>query len=91
MQPRTQNLVEGADERIRKHLVGSIATKQRVLEECSEAILAAAEAIAGSMGAGGKMLLCGNGGSAADCQHIAGEMVSISISRSHGLAWQPSP
>lgn len=28
-----------------------------------------------SLSAGGKVLLCGNGGSAADCQHLAGELV----------------
>ena len=72
-----EGLVSGAAERLKKHLLGSIAAKQRVLEECEAPILAAAGAIASSMAAGGKMLLCGNGGSAADCQHIAGEMVSV--------------
>jgi len=28
-----------------------------------------------ALNSGGKMLLCGNGGSTADCQHFAGEMV----------------
>ena len=77
MQPETKGLVSDAEERLRRHLVGSITTKQGVLDECTDAILAAAGAIAGSMAEGGKMLLCGNGGSAADCQHIAGEMVSV--------------
>ena len=72
-----EGLVTGAGERLRKHVLGSIATKQRVLEDCEEAILSAARAIVSSLAAGGKMLLCGNGGSAADCQHIAGEMVSV--------------
>jgi phosphoheptose isomerase len=70
-------LVWGAAERLRRHLLGSIAAKQRVLEECEPAILAAASAIASSLAAGGKLLLCGNGGSAADCQHIAAELVSV--------------
>ena len=34
-----------------------------------------AETIFQSLRHGGKVLLCGNGGSAADCQHIAGELV----------------
>ncbi len=34
-----------------------------------------AAALAGTVKAGGKILLCGNGGSAADSQHIAGELV----------------
>jgi phosphoheptose isomerase len=77
METAEQALVVGAAERLRKHLLGSIAAKRRVLEECEPAILAAAGVIASSITAGGKMLLCGNGGSAADCQHIAGEMVSV--------------
>ncbi|MBV8336330.1 MAG: SIS domain-containing protein, partial [Alphaproteobacteria bacterium] len=35
-----------------------------------------ADAIANTLGCGGKLLLAGNGGSAADAQHIAGEIVS---------------
>jgi D-inositol-3-phosphate glycosyltransferase len=38
-------------------------------------ILEVAEAIAGCFAAGGKLLICGNGGSAADAQHLAGELV----------------
>jgi D-sedoheptulose 7-phosphate isomerase len=34
-----------------------------------------AAALAGTVKAGGKILICGNGGSAADSQHIAGELV----------------
>jgi D-sedoheptulose 7-phosphate isomerase len=62
---------------LRTHLRESIATKQRVLETCEGPILAAAAAIASSLRRGGKLLLCGNGGSAADCQHIAGELVGV--------------
>lgn len=40
------------------------------------AMLGMAEDIAASMQAGGKYLTCGNGGSAADAQHIAGEFIS---------------
>jgi D-sedoheptulose 7-phosphate isomerase len=36
---------------------------------------AAADLIARTFRAGGKLLLCGNGGSAADCQHMAAEFV----------------
>lgn len=39
-------------------------------------LLAMAEDIAASMKSGGKYLICGNGGSAADAQHIAGEFIS---------------
>ncbi len=40
-----------------------------------DTILAVAEAIVQSLRAGGTLYLCGNGGSAADAQHIAGEFV----------------
>ena len=39
-------------------------------------IVRGAEAIADSFRRGGKLLLCGNGGSAADCQHVAAEFVN---------------
>ena len=38
-------------------------------------IAAAAEAMIKSLRAGGKIMLCGNGGSAADAQHLAAELV----------------
>src|SRR5258708_28935658 len=38
-------------------------------------VLEAAAAIAGALKAGGKLLLFGNGGSAADAQHVAAELV----------------
>lgn len=38
-------------------------------------VVKAAKMIAASMEQGGKLLLCGNGGSAADCQHMAAEFV----------------
>jgi D-sedoheptulose 7-phosphate isomerase len=41
----------------------------------NETICAAAEMIVQSIRAGGTLYLCGNGGSAADAQHIAGEFV----------------
>jgi phosphoheptose isomerase len=45
-------------------------------EHHAPAVAAAAELIAKTFRAGGKLLLCGNGGSAADCQHLAAEFVS---------------
>ncbi len=47
--------------------------KKRIMETMTEDILRAAEKIYDSLTAGGKILLCGNGGSAADAQHIAAE------------------
>jgi D-sedoheptulose 7-phosphate isomerase len=41
----------------------------------ADSIAAAADLIAAALRRGGKLLLCGNGGSAADCQHMAAELV----------------
>jgi D-sedoheptulose 7-phosphate isomerase len=73
--PSLAGLWEGAGHLLRAHLQTSIETKQRVLESCEADILAAAVRITASLRDGGKLLLCGNGGSAADCQHIAAELV----------------
>jgi D-sedoheptulose 7-phosphate isomerase len=45
------------------------------LVDCSDVIEAAGELLIKTLKQGGKILLCGNGGSAADCQHIAAELV----------------
>jgi D-sedoheptulose 7-phosphate isomerase len=63
-------------DRARAHLLESAEVKRRVVEQCLEAIFSAAHLIADTFQAGGKVLLCGNGGSAADCQHMAAELVS---------------
>jgi phosphoheptose isomerase len=49
---------------------------RQTADTCSGEISAAAGIIARAVGSGGKILLCGNGGSAADCQHMAAEFVS---------------
>ncbi|WP_394751671.1 SIS domain-containing protein [Crenothrix sp.] len=51
---------------------------QAVIEQlmaCSADIEVAADRLTATLKQGGKILLCGNGGSAADCQHIAAEFV----------------
>lgn len=45
------------------------------LSECLNSIEAAYETIKQSYEQGGKLLICGNGGSAADCEHIVGELM----------------
>jgi phosphoheptose isomerase len=70
-------LTGSASERLRAHVLSSIGTKQKLLAECEASILAAAEVLTVCLGGGGKAMLCGNGGSAADCQHIAAEFVSV--------------
>jgi D-sedoheptulose 7-phosphate isomerase len=62
--------------RVRSYLLETSRTAERTAESCGEAILAAAGEIAASVRAGGKLLICGNGGSAGDAQHLATEFVS---------------
>lgn len=45
------------------------------LSECKSDIIKALELILDTYKSGGKILLCGNGGSAADCEHIVGELM----------------
>ena len=53
----------------------SIALKEKIKLELSEKIVELSEILIYCLKKGGKILLCGNGGSAADAQHIAGELV----------------
>src|SRR2546423_15414959 len=63
-------------DRLQAHFRESAEVLRQVAEECAGGILAAAQMMAETFRAGGKVLLCGNGGSAADCQHTAAELVS---------------
>jgi D-sedoheptulose 7-phosphate isomerase len=49
--------------------------QQTFLNECGKALLDAARAMGQCVRSGGKVLIFGNGGSAADAQHMAAEMV----------------
>lgn len=60
----------------KEHLLESAALKMRMVDLCLDDTILAGKLIADSLRVGGKLLLCGNGGSAADCQHLAGEFVN---------------
>jgi D-sedoheptulose 7-phosphate isomerase len=62
-------------QRVQQHFLESIEAKQLAMGALSPAIATAAEKIVQSLIADGKILACGNGGSAADAQHFAAEMV----------------
>jgi len=62
--------------RIEQHFAASIEAKQRTLQAVGPRIVQAAERLAGQLKQGGKILVCGNGGSAADAQHFAAELVN---------------
>jgi len=64
------------NERINRLFTESIETKQRCLPELAPPIAAAAEMIVASLLEGGKVLSCGNGGSAGDAQHFSSEMLN---------------
>jgi len=63
-------------ERIRQIARESIEAKRAFFEANAEAVARAAEMVIASVRAGGKVLVFGNGGSAADAQHIAAELVN---------------
>src|SRR6202030_764336 len=60
------------------HFRRSVATLERAASDrdLKAVIVAIADAIERAMRAGGKLLVAGNGGSAGDAQHIAGEFIS---------------
>ncbi len=60
---------------LRKLAEESAVLRKSVVEDLGQQILDLAAIISGVIGAGGKLLLCGNGGSAADASHFAGEMI----------------
>ncbi len=63
-------------ELVQRRIEESVAVQQRLLDRRRlQAIADAAEAISSSIAAGGKLLIFGNGGSAADADHLAGEFV----------------
>jgi len=63
------------DERVRRHFQESIATKQGAIE-LAPTISAAAALMTRCLLEDGKILSCGNGGSAADAQHFSSELLN---------------
>lgn len=69
----------------RAALADGVRVRQELIAAELPAIVAAGERIAATLAAGGKILLCGNGGSAADAQHIAAELVGRFVVERAGL------
>jgi len=63
-------------ERVTKQFNDSIATKQAALQVLVPHILAAGKIMADSLRHEGKVMSCGNGGSAADSQHFSAELLN---------------
>ena len=63
------------EQRIQQHFIDSADLKYQAAEVLSKPIAAAVQAILASVTSGGKVLACGNGGSAADAQPFAAEFM----------------
>lgn len=78
------------DDGVRKTITEAIEAHKKMVAELQstsyEVIAAAAEAIIRSLKQGGRVYICGNGGSAADAQHIASEFVGKFQRERKGLA-----
>jgi len=66
----------GLEARIEAHFADSAKLKQESAKLLAAPIARAAGLMAASLKSGGKILACGNGGSAADAQHFAAELVN---------------
>lgn len=63
-------------ERIKSHFEQSIKTKLAALDVLPDKVAHASDIVAHALLNGGKILSCGNGGSAADAQHFSAEMLN---------------
>lgn len=63
-------------ESVREHFLQSADVKRSVAEECVEPLIKVVDTLEKSLRSGGKVMLCGNGGSAADAQHLAAEFTN---------------
>jgi D-sedoheptulose 7-phosphate isomerase len=79
--------MNSAQEYVRKHLTESRdALAAADTAEFATTLVKIADAITAALKAGGKVMLCGNGGSAADAQHIAAELLGRYESEREPLA-----
>ncbi len=62
-------------DKVRAIFSESVQLKQTVMADHLPELVEMANACAGLLARGGKLMLCGNGGSAADAQHLAAEML----------------
>ena len=72
--------------RISQHFTDSAQTKLDAIELLAAPIAGAVELMVGALVGNGKILACGNGGSAADAQHFAAELVGRFEMERQGLA-----
>lgn len=65
-----------AESRVAEHFAESIATKQAAAAALAPSIAAGGKAMASALLSDGKILSCGNGGSAGDAQHFSAELLN---------------
>ena len=76
--------MESMQKLIQQHIKDSIETKLRMEKEQGPVIARISQSLIKVLGAGGTIYLCGNGGSAADAQHVAAEFVGRFLRKSAG-------
>jgi D-sedoheptulose 7-phosphate isomerase len=70
-----KNTIERLRKRASQHFLDSIAVKQDAEKILPEVVAHGVLAMVECLRAGGKVMACGNGGSAADAQHFAAELI----------------
>lgn len=73
--PQSDAAKQAAGEQVREMLRRSIALKERLIADHAGRTVEIAELCARAIAGGNKLMLCGNGGSAADAQHLAAELL----------------
>lgn len=71
----SKEIKNNLEQRVKKHFFDSIETKQKAAETMPEDIVRAINLMHHALTSEKKILACGNGGSAADAQHFAAELV----------------
>jgi D-sedoheptulose 7-phosphate isomerase len=70
-----KNIIERLRQRASQHFLDSIAVKQEAEKILPAAVAEGVIAMTDCLRSGGKVMACGNGGSAADAQHFAAELI----------------
>jgi D-sedoheptulose 7-phosphate isomerase len=71
----SKEIKNNLEQRVKKHFFDSIETKQKAAETMPEDIVRAINLMHQALTSEKKILACGNGGSAADAQHFAAELI----------------
>lgn len=69
-------MCEETRKRVLEHAVAGARLREQFFAENTDLVVEAARTLAVCLARGGKILFCGNGGSAADAQHLAAEFVN---------------